>query len=386
MADTTSQLFSPIRLRGVELANRIVYSPMGQYMADGAGVASDWHLMHLGSLALSGVGLIFTEATAVEPRGFYTPSGLGLWTDEQEAALARVVGACKRYSPARHGLQLFHAGRKGSVHGIEQGFAEMREDEPLGWRPVAPSDLPFPGRNNPVAELSAADLSEIVEAYAATTIRAARIGYEVLEIHGAHGYLIHSFLSPISNRRTDAFGGAREARMRFPLQVIARVRAEWPDHLPLGVRVSATDWIEGGWTIDDCIAFCRELKALGCDYVTASSGGSAPQQQIQVGPGYQLRFAEQIRREADIATTAVGLIWEPHFAEWVVASGAADLVALGRGLVADPRWAWRAADLLGGDAFCPLPYKSSMPSSNRRNLFRKASGWEARGTSAAVRG
>ena len=349
-------LFSPITLRGLELVNRIAYSPMGQYMADRAGAATEWHKIHLGMMSLSGAGLIYTEAAAVGPLGRDAPTSLGLWTDEHEEALAKVVETCRRYAPAKHAIQLWHAGRKGSMDIPWDGWRQLPPEEG-GWLLSAPSSLAFPGRTNPLLVLEAADLEEIAGQFAQASARAARANYDLLEIHCAHGYLLHSFLSPISNRRSDAFGGSLENRMRFPLAVFAAARKAWPEDRPMGVRVSATDWIEGGWSIEDTITFCTRLRSLGCDYVTASSGGSDLSQKIRLYPGYQVDFAAEIRRRTGMPTMAVGLITEPGHADYIVRSGKADMVALGRGMLRDPRWPWTAAEVLGGAIDHPAQYK-----------------------------
>lgn len=356
-------------MRSVELSNRIVLSPMGQDSAD-HGMATDWHMIHLGSAAVSGPGLIFTEATAVLPEGMSSPGTLGLWNDAQERALKRVIDACRRYSPARHGIQLWHAGRKASLRVPAEGGKELPVADG-GWGVVGPSDHPYPGRQNPLHALTEPDLEKITRAFVESALRAARIGYDVLELHCAHGYLLHSFLSPVSNRRTDRYGGDLEGRMRFPSALIKAVRQAWPDHLPMGVRISATDWIDGGWALEDSVVFAAELKRIGVDYVTASSGGSSPEQRIRPAPGYQVRFAETIRCDAGIATMAVGQIWEPHFAEFVVSSGSADLIAIGRGLVAEPRWVWRAAESLQGEVAYPVQYTRCIPQFMRKNLYYK---------------
>lgn len=369
----SSHLFSSFRLRDLTLPNRIVYSPMGQDAADQQGVASDWHMIHLGSMSLSGAALIFTEATAIEAQGMSTPRTLGLWNDAQEEALKRVIDASRRYSTAKHAVQLWHAGRKASLREPGTGTGELPLEEG-GWRLAGASGLSYPGRNNPLDMLDEEGLARVRNAFVNSARRAARIGYDLLELHGAHGYLLHSFLSPLSNTREDGYGGDLAGRMRFPLEVIRAVRAVWPDERPMGIRISATDWIEEGWTIDDSVHFARAAKEAGCDYVTASSGGSSPAQKINVSPGYQVKFAERIRRDAEIPTIAVGQVWEPHFAEFVVCDGHADLVALGRGLVSDPRWPWRAAEALQGEVDYPIQYSKSVPGFMRKNLYRKVSG------------
>ncbi|MFG1347780.1 NADH:flavin oxidoreductase/NADH oxidase [Xanthobacter autotrophicus DSM 431] len=353
-------LFSPISLRSVTFDNRIVVSPMGQYSADEDGLATAWHLMHLGHLALSGAGLLFTEATAVEPRGRVSGRCLGIWSDAHVAALAPVIDFCRRHGGAKLGMQLAHSGRKGSVTVPWEKQVGMAGGAG-GWLLASPSAEPYPGRPVPEA-LDAEGLARVRDAFAAAAARADRAGFDMIEIHNAHGYLLHSFLSPHANLRTDAYGGSRENRMRFPLEVFEAVRAAWPDHKPLGVRVSATDWTEQGWTPDDTVAFASELKARGCDYVCASSGGSSPHQKIPVAPGYQVPFAEQIRREAGIPTMAVGLITQPQQAEDILSGQQADFVALGRGILYEPRWPWHAAEHFGEEVFFPPQYERSHPS------------------------
>lgn len=361
-------LFSPFRLRELELSNRIVVSPMAQYSA-ADGYVTDWHFMHLGNLSVSGAGLLILEATAVEPRGRVSPYCHGLWKDEQTGPLSRITEFCQRHGGARLGLQLAHSGRKGSASAPWQGQAEV-DAAAGGWQTVSPSSIPYPGRSAPHA-LSLAELDWMKEQFVATARRALRIGFDLLEIHGAHGYLLHSFLSPLSNDRTDRYGGSLENRMRFPLEVFTAVRAAWPHDRPLGYRISATDWVDsGGWTIEDSVVFSRALRAAGCDYVTASSGGSSNEQNIPVGPGYQLPFAERIRKEADIPTMGVGLITEPEQAEQALADGRADLLALGRAMMYQPRWAWQAAERLGADAYFPPQYARSHPSMRKRDFLK----------------
>jgi NADPH2 dehydrogenase len=352
-------LFSPMRLRGLDLPNRIVVSPMGQYSAEN-GCAGDWHLMHLGHLALSGAGLLIIEATAVEPEGRISKHDLGLWSDENAAALERVIAFCRRHGGARLGQQLYHAGRKGSVTVAWEGQRPIAPEDG-GWPIHAPSALAYPGRRTPQA-LSEAGIARTVRAFAAAAARADRIGIDLLEVHGAHGYLIHSFLSPLCNRREDGYGGSREGRMRFALEVFDAVRTVWPERKPLGFRVSATDWAEGGWTLDDSVVLAARLKEHGCDFITASSGGAVPEQKLVVHPGYQVPFAARIRREAGIATMAVGLITEPSEAEKILADGKADLVALARGMLFNPRWPWHAAMALDGQVYYPPQYERAHPS------------------------
>ena len=352
-------LFTPIALRSVTFSNRIVVSPMGQYSADN-GCATSWHLMHLGHLALSGAGLVFTEATAVEPRGRVSPKCLGIWSDDHVQALRDVIGFCRRHGGAKLGMQLAHSGRKGSVTVPWEKQVGIG-GEKGGWTTISPSAVAYPGRPAPQA-LDAGGLDEIKDAFVSAARRADAAGFDIIEIHNAHGYLLHSFLSPFANARTDEYGGSLENRMRFPLAVFEAVRAAWPEHKPLGVRVSATDWDEGGWTPEETVAFARELKARGCDYICTSSGGASASQKISIAPGYQVPFAEQVRREAGIPTMAVGLITEPQQAEDILSRGQADFVALGRGMLYNPRWAWHAAAYFGEEVYFPPQYERSHPS------------------------
>jgi len=355
-----STLFSPITLRDLTLANRIVVAPMCQYTATD-GTVGDWHLMHLGQFAVSGPGLVFTEATAVEPQGRITPGCVGLYSDDNEAALARVVRFFRDYGSARIGIQLAHAGRKASSakpwHG---GLAVAPADG--GWPTVAPSPVPFaPGWHEP-EPLDTDGLARVKDAFVQAAQRALRIGFEMIEIHAAHGYLLHQFLSPLSNRRTDDYGGSLENRMRFPLEVFDAVRAVWPAEKPMGVRVSAKDWVAGGWDLDDTLAVAAALKERGCDVIDVSSGGSSPEQAIEFGPGYQTGFAAEIRRRTGLTTMAVGLITDARQAETIVRTGQADMIALARGMLFDPRWPWHAAEALGAQAAFPPQYKRAHPS------------------------
>jgi 2,4-dienoyl-CoA reductase-like NADH-dependent reductase (Old Yellow Enzyme family) len=355
----TSPLFTPLRLRGLTLPNRIVVSPMCQYSAED-GSANDWHLIHLGHLALSGAGMLCVEATAVEAIGRITPGCHGLYSDANERALARVVEAIRRHSPIRLAIQLAHAGRKGSSEVPWRGGMLMPPAQG-GWRPVAPSALPHLPQEAAPVPLDRGGLQRIRDAFAAAAGRALRLGFDALELHCAHGYLLHEFLSPISNRREDEYGGSRENRMRFPLEVFDAVRAVWPGDRPLGVRISSTDWVEGGWDIDDSVVLAHGLKARGCDWIDCSGGGVSPQQKIPLGPGYQVPFAKRVRAEAGIPTIAVGLITDPKQAEAIIANGEADLVALARAMLYDPRWPWHAAAALGGEVRAPEQYWRSPP-------------------------
>ena len=356
----SSHLFSPIALRDLELANRIVVSPMCQYQAvDGA--AQDWHLMNLGQYAMGAAGLVFTEATHVAPEARITHRCLGLWSDATEAALARVVAFCRAHGVTALGVQLAHAGRKASCHPPLDG------GKPLGpgdgaWTALAPSAVPYDGDWHVPRALDLDGMARVKQQFVDAAARAARLGFDVAEVHAAHGYLLAEFLSPLSNRRDDAYGGSREHRMRFPLEVFEAVRAVWPRARPLGVRISAHEWVDGGWDIDDSVVLARELQAAGCDFVDVSSGGNHPGQAIALGPGYQVPFAERIRAETGLTTMAVGMITEPRQAEAIVAAGRADLVALARGMMFDPRWAWHAAVALGADTPYAEQYARCHPS------------------------
>ncbi|KVL41222.1 NADH:flavin oxidoreductase/NADH oxidase [Burkholderia sp. MSMB1835] len=352
-------LFSPFTLRGVTLPNRIVISPMCQYSAE-RGEATDWHMIHLGHLALSGAGLLCIEATAVEPDGRITHGDLGLWDDVTEAALKPVLAAIRKHSPVRVAMQLSHAGRKASSAAPWEGGQLVPVAEG-GWLPHGPSAVPHKdGETAPLA-LDAAGLKRIREAFAASARRAARLGIDAIEVHAAHGYLLHQFLSPLANRRTDEYGGSRENRMRFPLEIFEIVRAAFPEDRPVGVRVSATDWVEGGWELDDTIAFAHELKRRGCDWIDVSSGGVSPLQKIPLSPGYQVPFAQAVKQAVGMPTIAVGLINEPEHANRLIEAGDADLVAMARAMLYDPRWPWHAAAELGAQVTAPPQYWRSQP-------------------------
>jgi NADPH2 dehydrogenase len=362
-----SALFSPLQLRGLTLPNRIVISPMCQYSAED-GRATDWHMIHLGGLALSGAGLLCIEATAVEPEGRITPADLGLWNDATEAALKPILSAIRKHASIPVAIQLAHAGRKASSHLPWEGGRLIPADQPGGWRPFAPSALPQKdGEAAPIA-LDAAGLARVRDAFAAAAKRAQRLGIDAIEVHNAHGYLLHEFLSPISNHRTDAYGGSLENRMRFPLEVFDAVRTAFPADKPVGVRVSATDWVEGGWSLPQTIAFATELKKRGADWIDLSSGGVSPLQKITPAPGYQVPFAEAVKEATGLHTMTVGLITEPKHAEDLVASGKADLVALARGMLYDPRWPWHAAAELGAQAEAP-PQCWRAPPHGQKMLF-----------------
>ncbi|WP_042302991.1 NADH:flavin oxidoreductase/NADH oxidase [Paraburkholderia kururiensis] len=354
-----SALFTPITLRGVTLPNRIVVSPMCQYSAE-RGEATAWHMIHLGQLALSGAGMLCIEATAVEPDGRITPSDLGLWDDVTEAALKPVLAAIRKHSPIRVAMQLSHAGRKASSHVPWEGGQLIPVAEG-GWQPHAPSPVAHKEGEAPPLALDAAGLARVREAFAASTRRAARLGIDAIEVHAAHGYLLHQFLSPLANQRTDEYGGSRENRMRFPLEIFDIVRAQFPADRPVGVRVSATDWVDGGWSLEDTIAFAHELKRRGADWIDVSSGGVSPLQKIPLEPGYQVPFAREVKRATGMTTIAVGLITDAQHADRLVEEGDADLVAMARAMLYDPRWPWHAAAQLGATVQAPPQYWRSQP-------------------------
>jgi 2,4-dienoyl-CoA reductase-like NADH-dependent reductase (Old Yellow Enzyme family) len=375
----SSILFSPFRLRELTLPNRIVVSPMAQYSAR-EGLASDWHRMHLGHMSVSGAALLIIEATSVTRSARLSPGDLGLWSDAHAEALAPIVDFCRAHGSARLGIQLQHAGRKASVTVAWEHQREIGLDDG-GWTIRGPDAIAYPARTTPLP-LTTAEIAEVVAEFANAARRADALGLDVVEIHAAHGYLLHNFLSPLSNQRDDEYGGSLTNRMRFVLEVFTAVRAAFAQHKPVGVRISATDWTPGGWEVEDSLALAAELKARGCDYVTASSGGTVPEQSIPIAPGYQVPFAERIKREVGIATMAVGLITEPRQAEAIVGEGKADLCALGRGMLYNPRWPWHAAAVLGAEATFPVQYQRAHPSMRKGNFLRPSRGAE---TSAGVK-
>ena len=347
-------LFDPLTLAGLTLANRIVVSPMCQYSAQD-GIANDWHLAHLGQFAISGAGLVMTEATHVSAAGRITPGCLGLWSDVHEQALAGIVAYFRRFGGSPIGIQLAHAGRKGSAHVPWEGGKPLPASE--AWNTLAPSAVAYDDDCPAPQALDLAGLAEVKAEFVAATIRAARLGFDLAELHMAHGYLAHEFLSPLSNHRQDGYGGSLEGRMRFPLELFAAVRAAWPKERPLGVRISATDYVPGeGWDIEDSVVLARELAGAGCDFIDVSGGGLSPRQKIGSLPGYQVPFAERIRRETGMTTIAVGMITEPAQADAIIREGRADLVAMARAFLRNPRWPWDAADALDGETFCPPQY------------------------------
>src|SRR5210317_1993048 len=349
-----SKLFSPMQMRSLTLRNRIFVSPMCQYSCQD-GLPNDWHMVHLGSRAVGGAAMVIAEATAVAPEGRISPSDCGLWNDAQAEAFAPIAHfiAAQGALPA---IQLGHAGRKASVMPPWQGGGAAQEDAG-GWQPVAPSALPFgPGSPKP-RELEVADLERIAAQFEASARRALKAGFQVVEIHMAHGYLLHQFLSPLSNKRDDAFGGRLENRMRLPLEVAHRVRAIWPEELPVMVRLSVTDWVDGGWDLAQSLVLCEHLKELGVDLIDCSSGGLVPDAVIPAAPGFQTPFAAEIRKKIGIATGAVGLITAAVQAEQILATGSADVVLLARELLRDPYWPIHVAAELKADHPWPVQYE-----------------------------
>jgi len=347
-------LFSPLTLRGITFRNRIGVSPMCQYSSED-GFATDWHLVHLGSRAVGGAGLVMVEATAVEARGRISPADLGIWKDGHIPNLARIAAFLKSQG-AVPGIQLAHAGRKGSTDLPWRGGAALLP-EAGGWQTVAPSPIPFRDSDPTPAELRHDEIPGIVNAFAEGAQRALEAGFEVIEIHSAHGYLINEFLSPLSNRRGDEYGGSFDNRIRFLLEATEAIRGVWPGSLPLFLRISAQDWVEGGWTLQDSIELARHVKSLGVDLVDASSGGLVPYAKIELGPGYQVPFAEAIRREAAVPTAAVGLITDPKQADSIVGQGQADLVLLAREFLRDPYWPLHSAKRLEAKIDVPVQYR-----------------------------
>jgi len=340
---------------------------MCQYSADD-GRATDWHLIHLGNLALSGAGLLIIEATAVLPEGRISPDDLGLWSDETENALGRVVETVRRYSDMPIAIQLAHAGRKASTHTPWKGSGQIRPGEDRGWQTVAPSAIPFAEGENPPVALDHGGLAAVRDAFVEAARRSARLGFDAIQLHGAHGYLLHQFLSPLANQREDDYGGSLENRMRFPLEVFDAVRAVFPVERPVSMRVSGTDWAEGGWDLEQTIAFAKALAARGCSAIHVSSGGMTPAQKIPVGPSYQVPLARAVKAATNLPTVAVGLITGYDQAEAVIGTGDADFVALARTILYDPRWPWHAAAHLGATVKAPKQYLRSQPS-RHRHLF-----------------
>ena len=365
---TPARLFEPLSLDGLTLDNRILVAPMCQYSArDGA--ATDWHMMHLGQLAMSGAGLLTLEATAVSPEARITAWDLGLYDDACERALARVLDGVREYAPVPVCIQIAHAGRKASSEAPWAGGAQVPPEHPHGWRTEAPSALPHGEGEVPPHALDGADLKRVRDQFVATARRAVRLGIEAVELHGAHGYLLHQFLSPVANRRTDAYGGSLQNRMRFPLEVYDAVRQVVPAGHPVWLRVSATDWVEDGWDLEETVELAQALKRAGSPAIHVSTGGVSPKQAIKLGPGYQVPFAERIRAETGLVTIAVGLITEARQAEAILQGAQADAISLARAMLYDPRWPWHAAAELGAQVRAPRQYWRSQPR-ELKDLFK----------------
>lgn len=358
-------LFTPFKLRELDLPNRIVVSPMCQHTAED-GCANDWHMLHLGTLAVSNAGLVMIESTAVERDGRISRGCLGLWSDENEEALDRVIRSCRRVGNTRLGIQLSHSGRKGSSHRPWEGGRYLAPEHDEAWTVAAPSALPFEDGGPLPRAIARDEIDRIVESFAASARRADRIGIDLAEVHMAHGYLLHNFLSPLTNRRDDEYGGSLDNRMRLPLRVFEAVRAAWPAGKPLGARITGTDWLEGGLTMEDAVRLASELKTRGCDYLCVTSGGIVQKASIPYAPGYMAPLAARVRREAGIPTRAVGYITTPDLANAIVAEGQADMVAIGRGFLDNPRWVWHAAEALGETISYPPQYEKTRPAVWRR--------------------
>ena len=355
----TRELLAPFTLGKLTLPNRIMISPMCQYSAvDGSAVA--WHVVHLGALAISGAGLLCLEATAVCPQGRITHGDLGLYDDANEAALRHVVESLRAVSAMPLSIQLAHAGRKASSQAPWEG-GQLIEQSDGGWQTEAPSALPQKPGESPPRAMTPADIERVIGEFAATATRVRRLGFDVIELHMAHGYLLHEFLSPIANHRTDSYGGTLENRMRLPLAVLAAVQAAAGPEIVVGVRLSATDWVEGGWDITESILFCQALEAAGCAFIDVSSGGISPAQKIPTGAGYQVHLAAQIKEAVTMPVITVGLITDPAHAQAILDDGHADMVALARGFLNDPRWPWRAAAQLGGTVQAPQQFWRCLP-------------------------
>jgi 2,4-dienoyl-CoA reductase-like NADH-dependent reductase (Old Yellow Enzyme family) len=362
-----AKLFKPFEVGGLTLANRIVIAPMCQYSAED-GCMTDWHVIHLGHLALSGAGLLTIEATAVSPEGRISYGDVGLYSDACEEAMRRTLESVRRWSEMPIAIQLAHAGRKGSTELPWRGGEQIAPDRPNGWRTEAPSAIPFEENEVPPVALDRDGLARVREAFVDAARRAARLDLAAIQLHGAHGYLLHEFLSPLSNRRDDAYGGSLENRMRFPLEVFDAIRAAFPADRPVTMRVSATDWAANGWDVEQTIAFARALEARGCAAIHVSSGGLTPAQKIPVGPNYQVPLARAVKAETNMPVVAVGLITEYEQAEAIVGTGDADLVAMARAILYDPRWPWHAAAHFHASVKAPKQYLRSEPR-GVRDLF-----------------
>lgn len=355
-----AQLFTPFKVGGVELANRIIIAPMCQYSAVD-GCMTDWHVIHLGHLALSGAALLTIEATAVVPEGRITYADTGLYSDEAEEAMARTLTSVRRWSDMPIAIQLAHAGRKASTDLPWLGGKHIPPGQPNGWQTVAPSAVPFAEPDTPPVALDRDGMARVRDAFVEAARRAARLELAAVQLHAAHGYLLHEFLSPLSNRRTDEYGGSLENRMRFPLEVFDAVRAVFPADRPVTIRVSATDWAEGGWDIEQTVVFAKALERRGCGAIHVSSGGLTPAQKIPVGPSYQVPLARTVKGATSMPVIAVGLITDFEQAEAIIGTGDADLIALARGILYNPRWPWHAAAHFGARVKAPKQYLRSQP-------------------------
>jgi 2,4-dienoyl-CoA reductase-like NADH-dependent reductase (Old Yellow Enzyme family) len=355
-----SNLFTPLKLGELVLKNRIIIAPMCQYSAED-GAATDWHAIHLGSLALSGAGMLILEATAVNPRGRISYGDLGLWDDRTEQALAKSLSAVRKYSSMPIGIQLAHAGRKASTQKPWDGGQVIAPDQTNGWLAIAPSALPY-DKDDPIPEAATLkEIDEIVNDFIEAAKRAERLDIYAIELHAAHGYLLHQFLSPIANQRNDQYGGCIENRMRLLLDIVDGVKAAVSDKVTLGVRISATDWVAGGWDLDESLILAKVLQARGCQFIHVSTAGLSPLQEIPVAPGFQVTFATAIKKVVDIPVIAVGLITDAQQAENIIASEQADAVALARGILYSPHWVWHAAAELGEQVTAPPQYLRSSP-------------------------
>ncbi|MCX7034171.1 MAG: NADH:flavin oxidoreductase/NADH oxidase [Arenimonas sp.] len=366
---STAKLFEPLGIGALQLANRIVIAPMCQYSAVDGGM-TDWHLIHLGQLSHSGAALLTIEATAVLPEGRISYGDVGLWDDATEAAMDAVLKGVRRWSAMPIAIQLAHAGRKASTDLPWHGGKQIAPDHAHGWQTVAPSALPFNEADLAPLAMTREQMDEVRDAFTAAARRSARLGLDAVQIHAAHGYLLHEFLSPLSNRRDDDYGGSLENRMRFPLEVFDAVRAAFPAERPVSVRLSGTDWVPGGWDIEQTVAFSKALEARGCSAIHVSSGGLHPAQAIPVGPGYQVPLARAVKQAVGIPVVAVGMITDFDHAEAIVATGDADLVAIARGILYDPHWPWHAAAHLGASVAVPPQYLRSQPRQFPKLLVR----------------
>jgi 2,4-dienoyl-CoA reductase-like NADH-dependent reductase (Old Yellow Enzyme family) len=364
---SASKLFTPLRVGELTLSNRIIVAPMCQYSAE-SGCMTDWHLIHLGHLALSGAALLTIEATAVSPEGRISAADVGLYADDCEQAMRRVLDSVRRWSGMPIAIQLGHAGRKASTRIPWLGGGQIAADDAQGWQTRAPSAIAFQDGQMPPIALDSVGLAKVRADFVKAAERAARLDLSAVQLHAAHGYLLHQFLSPLSNQRTDSYGGSLENRMRFPLEVFDAVREAFPADKPVTMRVSGTDWAEGGWDIHQTIALARALESRGCSAIHVSSGGLTPKQQLTASPGYQVSLARAVKQATAMPVIAVGLITGFEQAEAIVASGDADLVALARGMLYDPRWPWHAAAHLGAQVRAPNQYLRSQPQ-QYRNLF-----------------